>query len=78
MPDLKNDKLPNREYVINVGRRVIWFWCYNQHLISRTTERYGRNNHEWKRRKVYKEKKFENECSSTIPTTILRSSWGIK
>ena len=23
MPDLKDDKLPNREYVINVGRRVI-------------------------------------------------------
>ena len=54
MPDTKDEKLPNRDFVVNVGKGDELFNMHCEHLDPSWTSKNGWTSEKWKRRKIHK------------------------
>ena len=59
MQEMKDEKLPNRDFVVNVGKRIELFNVHSEHLDPSWTSKNDWTNEKWKRRKIHKEKTCE-------------------
>ena len=77
MPDLKDDKLPNREYVINVSKTLIWYF-WSKYINPWPVAINGWKSKVWEWRKVYWKERLEHESTARIPQDLFRNKRGIK
>ena len=78
MPDMKDEKLPNRDFVVNVGKGDELFNMHSEHLDPSWTSKNGWASEKWKRRKIHKEKELVNEGPSRVSENIHRYKRSIK
>ena len=76
LPDMKDEKLPNRDFVVNVGKGDELM--HSEHLDPSWTSKNGWTSEKWKRRKIHKEKELVNEGSSRVSENIHRYKRSIK
>ena len=76
MPEMKDDKLPNRDYVSNVGK-LLQDFILSEHPNPRTTAR-----HDWQRDAVqggsiYQEAQPKHEGSAWIQGNVHENQWSV-
>ena len=77
MQDMKDEKFPNRDFVINVGKGIELFNVHSEHLDPSWTSKNDWTNEKWKRRKMHKEK-LVNEGPSRVSENTHRYKRSIK
>ena len=76
MPDMKDDKLPNGDCVVNVGKGVEKLIVCSEYFDLGWTAKNSWGSKKWKRRKIYKE--LVNESTSRVSENIHRYKRSIK
>ena len=59
MPDMKDDKLPNRDFVVNVGKGAEKLIVCSEYFDPGWTAKNSWGSKNWKRRKIYKKRTCE-------------------